>query len=98
MSALASRFPGAEEFYTVVPPTSIDLGMPAVGDCYEQKRDICWISNRAAEKWIVIAVTRDLITIQPERARWINGVRKVLLEILRKEYRFCGHQRQRPYN
>lgn len=95
MSALASGFPGAEAFYVVVPPTNVDLGMPAIGHCFEQKSDICWITNRAAEKWLVIEIRGNLITIQPERARWISGTRIVSLEVLRREYRFCSRQRQR---
>ena len=95
MSALASGFEGAEEFYKVIAPTPADLGGPAIGKRYWQKTDINWIPNRSASTWVVTNFKNGMVTIQPDKARWIRGTRKVKQQILKTEYKLCRHQRQR---
>lgn len=96
MSALASGFPNAEQFYNVVPPTPRDLGEPFVGACYQQRADICWIPNRAYSKWVVTAINGDIVTLAPLLRRTSGDIRKMSTQILKTEYKLCAQQRQRP--
>jgi hypothetical protein len=95
MSALASGFPGAEEFYNVIPPKPRDLGEPFVGACYQQRADICWMPNRAFEQWVVTKVNGDIITIAPIKRRWAHDIRQITVATLKNDYRLCSRQRQR---
>jgi hypothetical protein len=96
MSALASGFPDAGEFYNVIPPKPRDLGEPFMGACYYQRRDICWKPSRAFEEWVVTDIRNDIITIRPMKRRWANDIRRVSLQVLKDEYKLCTRQRQRP--
>lgn len=102
MSALSSGFEGAENFYRVVEPVPGDLRRePFVGACYFQKSDICWIPDRGTTIWVVTKIDGDIVTIQPNaggpnRARWQRPLRRVSVQVLRTEYRFCANQRQYP--
>ena len=96
MSALASGFPNAEQFYNVVPPKPRDLNEPFIGACYQQRADICWVPNRAYSKWVITKINGDNVTLAPLRRRWNNDVRRVSMAILKEEYQFCAQQRQRP--
>lgn len=96
MSALASGFPDAEQFYNVIPPVPRNLGEPFVGACYQQRADICWIPNRAYEDWVVTRIRDDVITIRSLKRRWANDVRRVSIQVLKNEYKLCSHQRQTP--
>lgn len=89
MSALASGFPDAELAYQVIPPKPKDLGEPFVGARYRQRRDICWISNRAFEEWVVISIRGDIVTLQPLTARYVKGTRRLSKQILRSQYHRC---------
>lgn len=96
MSALASGFPNAEQFYSVIPPKPRDLGEPFVGACYQQRADICWVPNRAFSEWVVTKVRGDIITIRPIKRRWAHDIRQVTTQTLKSDYKLCLRQRQIP--
>jgi len=74
--------------YVVTPPKASELSGIRAGGYLQQKKDICYVSNRAGSAWIVKKLTDNQVTICPIKPRRIRSQRTVFRRpILATEYR-----------